>query len=157
MVVVAVPFRICEVLTELAVGDRSRIQTGIRAGLVKSDRIEACEHSDIRKDRGIVLAMAVTVGADILHQCNMEMRTAMTDSLCILCHLTIQKFVCAAVWIVYSIKTTCSDTTAAAFTPKSLMLFIVSSSEMAKVEMVGMNTFRIPLATPGIDRGSITL
>jgi hypothetical protein len=41
--------------------------------------------------------------------------------------------------------------------PKSLMLFIVSSSEMAKVEMVGMNTIRIPLATPGIDRGSITL
>ena len=41
--------------------------------------------------------------------------------------------------------------------PKSLMLFIVSSSEMAKVEMVGMKTIRMPLATPGMERGRMTL
>ena len=115
MVVVAVPFRICEVLTELAVGDRSRIQTGIRAGLVKSDRIEACEHSDIRKDRGIIFTVAVTVRTDILNQCYMEVWTAMTDSLCILCHLAVKKLVCTAVRIVYGIIAAGPDTAATAF------------------------------------------
>ena len=39
----------------------------------------------------------------------------MTDSLRIFCHLTVKKFVCTAVRIVYSIKTAGSDATAAAF------------------------------------------
>ena len=112
----AMPVRLCKVFTKLAVLDWCRFQTGICAGLIQSNRVKACEHSDIRKDRCVILSMAVAVRTDILNQCYMEVWTAMTDSLCILCHLTIQKFVCAAVWIVYSIKTTCSDTTAAAFT-----------------------------------------
>ena len=37
------------------------------------------------------------------------------------------------------------------------MLFIVSSSAMAKVETVGMNTITTPLMMPGMERGSITL
>ena len=38
--------------------------------------------------------------------------------------------------------------------PKSLILFMVSNSAMAKVEMVGINTIMIPLITPGIDKGN---
>ncbi len=73
------------------------------------------QHSYIRKNWCIILSMAVAVRADILNQCNMEMRTAMTDCLCIFCHLTVKEFVCTAVWIVYCIKTAGADTTAAAF------------------------------------------
>ena len=40
--------------------------------------------------------------------------------------------------------------------PKSLILFMVNSSAMAKVEIVGMNTIMIPLTTPGMDKGNIT-
>ena len=37
------------------------------------------------------------------------------------------------------------------------MLFIVSNSEIAKVEIVGMKTIITPLITPGIDSGTTTL
>ena len=110
------PVRFCQVFSKLAVLDRSCFQTGICAGLVQSNRVKACKHSDIRKDWCIIFAMAVTVRADILNKRYMEMRTAMTDCLCIFCHLTVEKFICTAVWIVYGIKTAGSDTTAAAFT-----------------------------------------
>ena len=41
--------------------------------------------------------------------------------------------------------------------PNSLMLFIVSNSAMAKVETVGINTITMPLITPGMESGRITL
>ena len=40
--------------------------------------------------------------------------------------------------------------------PKSLTLLRVSSSAMAKVEMVGMNTMSTPLQTPGRESGTVT-
>ena len=89
MIMVAVPSRLGEMFPELAIGDWSCLQTGIRAGLVQSHRIEAREHSDIRKDRGIIFAVAVTVRADILHKGNMEARAVITDSLRVLCHLAV--------------------------------------------------------------------
>ena len=58
---------------------------------------------------------AVTVRADILYQRNMEARTSMTDSLCILSHFPVEKLVCTAVWIVNRIKTTGTDAAAASF------------------------------------------
>ena len=54
MIMVAVPSRLGEMFPELAIGDWGCLQTGIRAGLIQSHRIEAREHSDIRKDRGII-------------------------------------------------------------------------------------------------------
>ena len=41
--------------------------------------------------------------------------------------------------------------------PKRRISFIVSSSEMAKVDIVGRNTIMMPLTTPGMERGTITL
>ena len=89
MIMVAVPSRLGEMFPELAIGDWGCLQTGIRAGLVQSHRIEACEHSDIRKDRGIIFTVAVTVRTDILHKGNMEARAVITDSLRVLCHLAV--------------------------------------------------------------------
>ena len=102
-------------LAKLTVFDRSCLQAGIGTRLVKGNRVEACKHSDIRQDRCIVLTMAVTVRADILYQRNMEARTSMTDSLCILRHFPVEKLVCTAVWIVNRIKTAGTDAATASF------------------------------------------
>jgi len=59
--------------------------------------------------------MAVTVRADILYQRDMETRTSMTDSLCILSHFPVEKLVCTAVWIINRIKTAGTDAAAASF------------------------------------------
>ena len=115
MIVVAMPSRLCKVLAKLTVFDRSCLQAGIGTRLVKGNRVETCKHSDIRQDRCIVLTMAVTVRADILYQRNMEARTSMTDSLCILSHFPVEKLVCTAVWIVNRIKTAGTDAAAASF------------------------------------------
>ena len=109
------PSRLCKMLAKLTVFDRSCLQAGIGTRLIKSNRVETCKHSDIRQDRSIVLTMAVTVRADILYQRNMEARTSMTDSLCILRHFPVEKLVCTAVWIVNRIKTAGTDAAAASF------------------------------------------
>lgn len=83
VVMMTVPSRLCQMLSKLAVGDRCCLQAGICTSLIQCNRVKACEHSDIRKDRRIIFTMAVTVRADILYQCNMEMGTSVTDSLCI--------------------------------------------------------------------------
>ena len=116
MIVMMMPVGLCQMFSKLTVCNRCCIQAGICTCLIQCDRIKACEHSDIRKDRCIILTVTITVWTDILNQCDMEMRASMTDCLCIFCHLTVKKFVCTAVWIVYCIKTAGSDTTATAFT-----------------------------------------
>ena len=115
MIMMTVPSRLCQMLSKLAVGDRCCLQAGICTGLIQCNRVKACEHSDIRKDRRIIFTMAVTVRADILYQRNMEMGTSVTDSLCILCHLAIKKLVCTAIRIVYGIIAAGPDTAATAF------------------------------------------
>lgn len=90
MIVVAVPSRLCKVLAKLTVFNRSCLQAGIGTRLVKSNRVEACKHSDIRQDRSIVLPMTVTVRADILYQRDMEARTSIADSLRILRHFPVE-------------------------------------------------------------------
>ena len=44
MIMVAVPSRLGEMFPELAIGDWGCLQTGIRAGLVQSHRIEGSGH-----------------------------------------------------------------------------------------------------------------
>ena len=115
MIVVAMPSRLCQMFSKLTVCNRCCIQAGICTCLIQCDRIKACEHSDIRKDRCIILTVTVTVRADILYQCDMEMRTVVTDCLCIFCHFTVEKLICTVIWIVYRIKTAGSDTASASF------------------------------------------
>ena len=72
VVMVAVPAGLCKVLAQLAVRQRLCIQAGVRAGLIQRHRIKGCKDADIRQDGSIVLAVAVAVGADVLHQRNVE-------------------------------------------------------------------------------------
>ena len=70
VVVVAVPARLCKVCAQLAVGQRGGVQAGVHAGLVQRHRVKGRKDADIRQDGCIVLAVAVAVGADVLHQRN---------------------------------------------------------------------------------------
>ena len=58
----------CKVLAQLAVRQRLCIQAGVRAGLIQRHRVKGRKDADIRQDGSIVLAVAVAVGADVLHQ-----------------------------------------------------------------------------------------
>ena len=116
MIVMAMPSRFCQMFSKLAVLDRCCFETGICTCLIQCNRVKACKHSDIRKNRCIVFSMTVAVRTDILNQCNMEMWPAMTDCLCIFCHLTIKKFICTVVRIVYRVKTAGSYAASTAFT-----------------------------------------
>ncbi len=50
-----------DVPVELTTRERRKVLAGIDAGPVQGERVEGSEHSDVRKDRHIVLAVAVTV------------------------------------------------------------------------------------------------
>ena len=113
---VAMPSRFCQMFTQLTVCNRCCLQTGICTCLIQCNRVKACKHSNIRKDRCIILTVTITVWTDILNQCDMEMRASMTDCLCIFCHLTVKQLVCTAVWIIDSIKAAGSNTSSATLT-----------------------------------------
>ena len=112
-----------QMLAKLTVLNRLSAQAGVCTCLVQRNRIKACEHSDIRQDRRVILSVAVTVRAYILHQRNVKTRAAMTDCLRILRHLTVEQFIGAAVRIIDRIKAACADTAAAA-----LALIIIDHS-----------------------------
>ena len=61
VVVMVVPFRVSQMIPQLAVANRLRLLAQIHAGLIQRNGIKGCQHSDIWKDWSIVLAMAVTV------------------------------------------------------------------------------------------------
>jgi hypothetical protein len=49
------------IVTKLTVSDRFSLLTKIYAGLIQSYRIKGSKHSNIRKDRRIILTVAVTI------------------------------------------------------------------------------------------------
>ena len=61
MVVMMVPVRFREVVSELTVADRRGSETSVNAGLIEGNRIKGGEHSDIRKNRSVILRVAVAV------------------------------------------------------------------------------------------------
>ena len=92
MVVVDVYVLFGKTVAQLAVGDRRGLQARVGTGLIQRDGIKAGEHPNIRQDGRIVFAMAVAVGADILHQTDVEGRPAMADGGGVFGHLPIQHF-----------------------------------------------------------------
>lgn len=74
------------IVTELAVAYRLSLLAKINACLVKSDRIERCEHSDVRKDRCVVLAVAVAVGRYVGNEADMEARSSADDGCRVFSH-----------------------------------------------------------------------
>ena len=80
VVAVIVEVRICHVVAELAVADGSRLLAKVYAGLIECHRIKRSKHSDIGKDRRIILAMAVTVRRYVSNEADMESRSARYNS-----------------------------------------------------------------------------
>ena len=66
---------------------------------VKSHRIEACEHSDIRQDRHVILSVAVTVRRNVDHQIDVEVRASVYDRLGVFGDLHVKLFYCGRVLI----------------------------------------------------------
>ena len=110
-----VPVRIRQMISQLAVGDRSCLQTEICAGLVQRYRIERGKHTDIRKDRCVILTVAVTVRRYIHDQTDVEGRPAMADCVRILRDLAAEDLICQAIDIGDRVKCASSDAASAAF------------------------------------------
>ena len=81
VVVIVVPVRLRKVVAELTVADRRRLQACVNASLVERDRIEGGKHSDVRKNRSVILRVAVAVRRYIGDQADVEGRAAITDCL----------------------------------------------------------------------------
>ena len=61
MIVVMMPALLSKVISQLAITNRLSLLAKISACLVESNRIEGSEHSYIRKNRCIILSVAVTI------------------------------------------------------------------------------------------------
>jgi len=114
MIVMVVPVRICQMISQLAVGNRSRLQTEIRTGLVQSYRIERCKHADIRKYRCVIFTVAVAVRGHIHDQADMEGRTSVADCVRVFRDLAAEDLICQAIDIGNCVKCTAADAAPAA-------------------------------------------
>ena len=77
-----------QVACQHTAGERRRFEAGIDARLVERERIERTEHSDVRQDRAIVLAVAVAVGGHVHDQRDVEIRASVHDRLGVFRHAT---------------------------------------------------------------------
>ena len=102
-------------IIELAAGHGRSRQTSIHTSLIQSQRICRRKHTDIGQDRSIILGVAVAVGRDIQHQRDMEVRTTIHHSLCILGHTTVQELGSLLILKRDGIKVTSTQTTAATY------------------------------------------
>ena len=128
---VAVPAGLGQIAAQLAVGQRGGVQAGICTGLIQCHRVKGGKHADIRQDGGIVLAVAVAVGADVLHQCHMEAGAVVADRSGVLGHLPVQLLVGAFVGGIHGVKAAGTDAAAAALAlvvvDDSLVLLVVGN------------------------------
>ena len=88
----------------------------VHAGLIQRNRVEACEHSDIRKDRHIVFTVAVAVRGNVDHQIDMEIRAPIQNRLGILGDFHIKFLHRGRILVVDGIKIAGSEATAASDT-----------------------------------------
>ena len=150
---VAAPARLCQVLSQLAVGQRGSGQAGIGAGLVQRYRVKRGKHADIRQDGCVILPVAVAVGADVLHQADMEAGAACTDSGGILCHLAVQLLIGAVVQGVDGVKVARTDAAAAALAlvviDHSLIVLVVGDGVRAALRCTAAAAAAQPLLHAG--------
>ena len=114
VVVMVLPAGFRQVVRKLAVGEGIRGEAEIRAGLVQRHRVEGGQHAEIRKDRGVVLPVAVAVGGDVHNQADMEAGFPGTDSGGIFRHLPPEHVGGGAVGCVDGVKGAGADAPAAA-------------------------------------------
>lgn len=82
--VVEVMIATLKIVAELAVGQRLIAQAGINTGLIHRQRIEGSEHTHVGKDGCVVLAVAVAVGGDVADEGDVEIGSAVNNSLGVL-------------------------------------------------------------------------
>ena len=114
MIVVAVPVRLCQIISQLAVADGLCFLAEIHAGLVQGNRIERGQHTDVRKNRRIIFRMAVAVGGNIRDQADMETGSSVADSLAVFCYFFSQNGICVLRIILNGVKGAGPDTSATA-------------------------------------------
>ena len=68
MVVVIAEIMLRHIVGKLASGQRLLLHASVNARAVERKRICGCEHTDVGKDGGIVLCMAVAVGRNVNDQ-----------------------------------------------------------------------------------------
>ena len=90
MVVVVAEALGVDVVVELAAGQGRSGQTSVGAGLIESQSVDRCEHTDVGQDRGIVLGVAVAVGRDVHHDRDVELRATIHHGLRILGHTAVE-------------------------------------------------------------------
>ena len=106
----------CHGIRQLAVRQRCLLQAGIHTGLIQRQGIKGCKHTDIGQNRSIVFAVAVTVRRHIHYQRDMEIRSAVHDSLRIFCHAAVKIFRCRIIAAVDRIKIAGTNAASAAQT-----------------------------------------
>jgi len=97
MVVMVDEMRLVEIVRQLAIRQRGCSQAGIGTGLVEGQWVERGKHADVGQDGGVVLAVAVTVGRNINHQGDVELRPARHNGLGIFGHAVIENLDCIAI------------------------------------------------------------
>ena len=106
--------RVRQMFTELAVRERSRFFAQIHAGLIESYRIEGGEHSDVRKDRGIIFTVAVAVRGDVRDETDVEGRSSAHDGSGIFGHLAAEDLESVAVAVFNGVERAGTDAAPAA-------------------------------------------
>ena len=77
----------CHIISQLAISDWLSLLAKINTGLIQSNRIKGCKHSNIRKDWCIIFTVAVTVRRYICYKANMESRSSSNNRCSVFCHL----------------------------------------------------------------------
>ena len=114
MIVVTVPAGLCKIVSELAVADRFRRETQIRACLIECDRIEGGEHTDVRKNRSVIFRVTVAVRRDVRDQADVEAGSAVTDCLGVFGDPPVQELVRIPAVVFDRVEGTCTDAASAA-------------------------------------------
>ena len=114
VVVVMMPVRFREIVRELAVRQRRRLEASVSTGLVECDGVKRGEHALVRQDRRIVLATAVAVRRDVAHDVDVEARAVLYDGLCVLRHLAVEQITSIPLLVADGIVRAGADAAAAA-------------------------------------------
>ena len=110
----ALPVLLREVVGELAVRQRRRLEAGVGARLVERDGVEGGEHADVRQDGGVVLAVAVAVRRDVAHDVDVEAGTVLADCLRVLRHLAVEEVAGIPLLVADRVEAAGADAAAAA-------------------------------------------
>ena len=113
MVVMIAEIVLRHVVGKLASGQRLLLHASIHACAVERKRIRRSEHTNVRKNRCIVLRMAIAIGRNVNDQRNVEARSSVHHGFRIFSHAAIQHLVRVIVFEANGIEIASAETSAA--------------------------------------------